>query len=469
MSPKFGTSGLRGLVAEMTPDLISEYVVAFLMTFPDVRTLYLGRDLRPSSGGISDVVARTALEQGVDVVDCGALPTPALALAAQDWGGGAIMVTGSHIPADRNGLKFYSPNGEISKPDEVAILARLGDPGNRAGEGSVRGTRHLDPEAGDRFRTRYLSAFGSQTLQGLRIGLYAHSSVGRDLLAETLTGLGAEVIDLGRSEVFIPIDTEAVAEDVRAQIETWAKAHGLDAVVSTDGDADRPLLADEAGTIIPGDLLGQITSVTLGAETVVTPVSANSGCEAGQRFARVIRTRIGSPHVIEGMQRAGGKVVGYEPNGGYLLGFEAKGPAGAIAPLWTRDCFLPLIVTLSRARGRPLSRLVAEEPGGVTRASLLRPAPLEASTRLVHRLRDDAEARRNFLEQFGGTLSAMNLTDGVRMTLVGGNVVHVRPSGNAPELRLYVEAGNAARAEKMLQAGLAALRSALERSDSDLE
>ena len=162
-------------------------------------------------------------------------------------------------------------------------------------------------------------------------------------------------------------------------------------------------------------------------------------------------------------------MVGYEPNGGYLLGFEAKGPAGAIAPLWTRDCFLPLIVTLSRARGRPLSRLVAEEPGGVTRASLLRPAPLEASTRLVHRLRDDAEARRNFLEQFGGTLSAMNLTDGVRMTLVGGNVVHVRPSGNAPELRLYVEAGNAARAEKMLQAGLAALRSALERSDSDLE
>ena len=154
--------------------------------------------------------------------------------------------------------------------------------------------------------------------------------------------------------------------DTRARIKAWSAAHRLDAVASTDGDADRPLLADEAGAVIPGDILGQITSAIMGAEVLVTPVSSNSGAEASGRFARVLRTQIGSPYVIAGMEEAGGKVAGYEANGGYLLGFDAEGPAGSIAPLWTRDCFLPIIAPLTLARETPLSRIVAAEPGGVT-------------------------------------------------------------------------------------------------------
>ncbi len=59
---------------------------------------------------------------------CGRVPTPALALAGLARVVPSIMVTGSHIPFDRNGIKFYTPRGEISKQDEQPILDCRGEP-----------------------------------------------------------------------------------------------------------------------------------------------------------------------------------------------------------------------------------------------------------------------------------------------------------------------------------------------------
>ncbi len=123
MAPKFGTSGLRGLVTELTDGLCAGYVRAFLKSVPHGGLLMIARDLRPSSARISAAVANAAAEMGLRVADCGEVPTPALALAAMAAGAPSVMVTGSHIPADRNGLKFYTPTGEITKSDEAAILA----------------------------------------------------------------------------------------------------------------------------------------------------------------------------------------------------------------------------------------------------------------------------------------------------------------------------------------------------------
>lgn len=75
----------------------------------------------------------------------------------------------------------------------------------------------------------------------------------------------------------------------------------------------------------------------------MTPVSSSTGVEASGRFAQTIRTKIGSPSVIAAMQAAGGRVVGYEANGGFLLGFAATGPAGPLPPLRTPDALLPLV------------------------------------------------------------------------------------------------------------------------------
>src|SRR5690606_28521142 len=109
---------------------------------------------------------------GVATVDCGAVPTPALALAAMRAGAAAVMVTGSHIPADRNGLKFYLPAGEIAKTDEAAILAALG----RAPAGRTGLETAAETGAGADWVARYVAAFGSQALAGLRLGVWSHSA-----------------------------------------------------------------------------------------------------------------------------------------------------------------------------------------------------------------------------------------------------------------------------------------------------
>lgn len=457
MAPKFGTSGLRGLVTELTSDLVQDHVRAFIAACDTGRGLFVGEDLRPSSPRLAEDVTQAARSMGVPVTPCGAVPTPALALAAMRRGAAAIMVTGSHIPADRNGLKFYTPQGEITKTHEAAILAALGTaPKTPVSETILQ----QDDSIGASFVARYVGVCGAGAFIGRRIGLYSHSAVGRDLLAEILAGLGAEVIELGRSDTFIPVDTEAVAPDVRRQIKAWVAAHRLDALVSTDGDSDRPLLADEQGRIVPGDIMGQITAEALAAEAVVTPISSNSGVTL-KGFAQVLRTRIGSPYVIAGMEEAGGKVVGYEANGGFLLGFAAQGPAGVFAPLPTRDCVLPLLITLIAAGAGPLSQRVAQEPPVFTVADRLQDVPQDRTQPFVARLTQEATARAAFLAKLGGQEATCDFTDGVRMTLDDGRVVHIRPSGNAPELRLYIEAKDPETAQTLLSEGLHHLAQAL--------
>lgn len=457
MAPKFGTSGLRGLVVELTKASVSDHVNAFAVSCDLGGTLWIGEDLRPSSPAIAAMVETAALAAGLDVVRAGAVPTPALALAAQKARGGAIMITGSHIPADRNGLKFYTLAGEIAKADEARITAALGQPGRALRSGQLA----LAEETGAAYVARYVSAYGD-ILAGRRVGIYAHSSVGRDLLREILEGCGAEVLELGRSEIFIPVDTEAVSDETREALSAWSAEHRLDAIVSTDGDADRPLLADETGRVVPGDVLGQIACATLGAETVVTPISSNSGVSE-KGFGRVIRTRIGSPYVIAAMEEAGGRVCGYEANGGFLLGFEAMGPNGPIAPLVTRDAVLPILAVLSQAGQGGVSALVAREPARFTAADRLQDLPEAAMRALVAELAASRVARAAFLGQLGAEEAGCDLTDGVRMTTTDGRIFHVRPSGNAPELRLYVEADDRERLTDALAQGLALLQRRLQR------
>lgn len=457
MAPKFGTSGLRGLVVELTADLVADHVRAFLGACPVGSGLWVGRDLRPSSPDIAGAVIAAARDAGVPVTDCGAVPTPALALAAMQAGAASVMVTGSHIPADRNGLKFYTPSGEITKADEAAILAHLGQP--QAGKTAARATCAT---AGTDWVARYVTGFGAQALAGLRVGVWSHSAVSRDLLLAAFRALGAEVLELGRSDQFIPVDTEAVAPEARAQIAAWVAEHRLDALVSTDGDGDRPLLADGQGRLVPGDVLGQITAAALGADTVVTPVSSNTGAEAGGRFARVIRTRIGSPFVIAGMEAAGGRVIGYEANGGFLLGFAAQGAAGPLPALMTRDSLLPMVATLAEAqRVGGFGARLAAEPARFTATDRLEEIPTAVSAGFIAGLNDDETRISAFIETFGERLAGIDRTDGLRMTTTLGRVLHMRPSGNAPEFRLYAEAESRSLADDMLARGLARLAAEL--------
>jgi phosphomannomutase len=451
MPPKFGTSGLRGLVTELTPDLIGAHVRSFAASCPVGNGIWIGRDLRGSSPEISMMVANAAREMGLQVTDAGAVPTPALALASMNAGCAAVMVTGSHIPDDRNGIKFYTPEGEITKAHEAAILANLDTAPTHSGPEPI-----IDTVAEVAYIARYTRAYGA-ALAGMRIGVYSHSAVGRDLIVDLLTQLGAQITELGRATHFVPVDTEAVPEDVRAQLRVWAINHPLDAIVSTDGDGDRPLVADATGNVVPGDVLGQITGTALGAQVAVTPVSSNTGAE--QVFNSVIRTKIGSPFVIEGMETATGRVVGYEANGGFLLGYDAAGSSGPLPALMTRDAVLPILASLMSAKATgSLAAAVANQPARFTAADRLPGIATKAARDFIAELSTQDDARAAFLKQFDLTEVAADRTDGLRMICAGGRIVHLRPSGNAPELRFYTEADSRTAAQDLLDQGLEFLR-----------
>ena len=464
MAPKFGTSGLRGLVAELTPELITDYTRAFLAACPHGGAVHVGWDLRPFSPAIAQVVIAAVRAAGLTAVEVGAVPTPALALGSMGAGHAAIMVTGSHIPADRNGLKFYVPGGEVSKEDEAAINARLGGPWAGAAE---PGAAKTESDAAQSYIARYVEAFGPEALAGLTIGVYEHSSVARDILTEAMRALGATAVPLGRSEVFIPVDTEAVDPETRALLAGWCGAHGLDAIVSTDGDADRPMLTDATGTIVPGDVLGALTARTLGARVLCTPVSSNSMIEQIDEFATIHRTRIGSPFVIAAMEAAlaedpAARVVGYEANGGFLLGFSAQGPAGPLAPLATRDCLLPIVTPLATARaaGQSLAGLVAALPRVFTAADRVAEVPTEKSQAFIAELTASPEARAAFFAT-GAAEIGLDLIDGLRVLYSDGSVVHLRSSGNAPECRCYAEASDPETAKELVTTHLARFKAKL--------
>lgn len=461
-SLKFGTSGLRGLASDLEGAATRQYTAAFLAHLAATGQgggsgrLFIGRDFRASSAAIAADCASAARTAGLVPVDCGTLPTPALALHAMMQGGPAIMITGSHIPADRNGLKFYAPLGEISKADEAGILAQLRD----AADGLPGTTEDGAALAGDRYRQRYRGLLGSDTLSNWRIGVFEHSSVARDMLVSMLVRAGATVVRLGRETGFVAVDTEATNDAIYARRLDWIAAHDLDAIVSTDGDGDRPLVIDAAGEFVRGDVLGLVAARFVGASRVVTPVTSNSAIEAVGFFSQVLRTKVGSPHVIAGMQQAaapGEVVVGFEANGGLLLGSEVSVNGKQLAPLPTRDAVLPILALLGSAAmaGRSLAELVATLPVRPALSDRLTEVPTERTQALLARLVEDAAFQAAFLASVG-TVESLATIDGPRFVLAGGDVVHYRPSGNAPELRCYVEGATPERAAELLAWGLAA-------------
>ena len=248
-SLKFGTSGLRGLVVELNGAPAFAYTRAFAEMLKEdgsaaaaKNVVLVGRDLRESSPSIAQLCCAALQESGLVPLDCGALPTPALAYHGMRFGIPAIMVTGSHIPEDRNGLKFYRAQGEIDKKDEAGILAWHARLGITAVPETARGIRPGKPDLDliAAYKARYRDFFGARALEGLTVGVYQHSSVARDIIVEMLETLGARAVPLGRATSFIPVDTEALREEDEVLARQWAGEQTLDAIVSTDGDADRP-------------------------------------------------------------------------------------------------------------------------------------------------------------------------------------------------------------------------------------
>jgi phosphomannomutase len=517
----FGTSGRRGKVVDLTQLEVYLNALAELQYLQSLtpsaggikrgEEFYFAYDLRPSSsefsseaegrGEIAQAIVAAIVDAGMQAVNLGRIPTPALASFALSRKKGSIMVTGSHIPFDRNGYKANSSRGELLKEQEAPINEQVRQVRKRLYEqrwdqspfdqrGMLkRGHQALPAEHGEAraaYIERFTRFFKGSSLNGKRLLVYQHSAVGRDLLVEILERLGAEVIKAGRSDTFVPIDTENIDAAQLAVMqaladEAAASSGPLHAVVSTDGDSDRPLVlgVDPLTAQVHffgGDLVGMVVAEYLRADAVVVPISCNDAIDRGN-LAPVVepKTRIGSPFVIAGMEAALAKgkvrVCGWEPNGGFLTGSPIARNGAILQPLLTRDAGLPILGVLFAAeqRGLSLVDLFARLPKRFSRAALLKHFPRATALKIVARFSPPggeppasagAAIRKDlalfFTPAMGfGSITHVDYTDGVRILFANGEVAHVRPSGNADELRIYAVADTQSRADAIAAMGVA--------------
>lgn len=528
---RFGTSGRRGRVIDLTQLEIWINVRAeleFLKTLPKAQggieageDVFLAADLRPSSvrfvaeqggrGEILQAACEAVRAAGCTPVFEGFIPTPALAYYGFGRRRASIMVTGSHIPFDRNGYKLNTSAGELLKEHEAPIgqhVARIRaevyntpfeqSPFNEHGmlkQGPLPLPEIAD-EARGAYRRRYLDFFRGQPLRGRRVVVYQHSAVGRDLLVEVLEALGAEAIPAGRSETFVPIDTENISDELLGRLEETAREiesqrGPVCAIVSTDGDSDRPLFVSFSGgraRFHPGDLLGLAVAQELGADAVVVPVSANDAIDRSPLAAALEpKTRIGSPYVIAGMQRAAAKgrrrVVGWEANGGFLTGSPIEREGALLDALPTRDAFLPILTVLAAAAREGVSPAALFErlPQRFGRSALLREFPREKALRILEKLTPQATdgsdvpgvmalLGRFFRSEDGfGAIEKLDSTDGLRIWFSNGDIAHLRPSGNADEFRIYAVADTQQRADAIAALGVREPDGILRRMEKELD
>jgi len=474
----FGTSGARGLATAMTDRVCYAYAKGFLKYLESIgeikragERVAVGGDFRPSTSRVMEAVCRAADDLGYRAVNGGKIPSPAVALFGFERNIPSIMVTGSHIPDDRNGIKFNKCAGEVLKSDEHGMSSQIVELDDALFSADGNFTKPLpphdvSPEAGENYMMRYLNFFEHDALKGLRVGVYQHSAVGRDGLVKILSHLGAEVTSLGRSEKFIPVDTEAIRPEDVQLARDWAATGKFDALVSADGDSDRPLVSDEHGNWLRGDIAGILCAKFLAADSVSTPVSCNTAVEKCGWFPAIRRTRIGSPFVVASMMEAsaGGakRVVGYEANGGFLLNSDIEAGGKILRALPTRDAVIVMlgILLLAKSRKQKVSELAASLPARFTASDRLQNFATAKSATILAKFNSGSEpADKNEIEKmFGaicGKVAGLNRTDGLRITFANEEVIHLRPSGNAPEFRCYAEAKTDERARAITADALA--------------
>lgn len=472
-SVKFGTSGARGLAEDMTDLVCYAYTKGFLQHLESTGEIAKGAidvaiagDFRPSTDRIMQAVRQAAQDMGHSPINCGKLPSPAVALYGIVNRTPAIMVTGSHIPADRNGIKFNKPTGEILKTDEAGIREQIVNIDDEmfAENGTFASSLDKDWPLADSARQlyvkRYLDFFPKDCLTGKRIAVYQHSAVGREIILDIVKALGADVVALAPSEEFIPVDTEAIRPEDIELAAKWGAEKTYDAIISTDGDSDRPLIAGPDGIWLRGDVAGILCAKYLGADSVSTPVSCNSAIEKCGYFKTVFRTKIGSPYVIASMNEAsqsGAKaVIGYEANGGFLTNSDIVLSGNTLSALPTRDAMILLlsVILLADKEDKTIDQLTADLPKRYTASNRLKNFPQQDSKAILELFDsgDESQDQAKATEVFGslcGNCVDIDRTDGVRMTFDNDEIVHLRPSGNAPEFRCYNEADSTIRTTEL--------------------
>ncbi|MBP2018044.1 phosphoglucosamine mutase [Symbiobacterium terraclitae] len=363
MPRMFGTDGVRGVAN--TPDLSPELAFALGRAAAAVareRTgrrpvAVVGRDTRRSGPMLAAAISAGVCSAGGDVVDLGVVTTPGVAFVTTHLGADfGVMISASHNPAPDNGIKFFSADGfklPDAAEDELEALVRASTDALPRPTGAELGTIRTSEAAVEAY-VQHLVSTGSP-LSGMRVVVDCGHGAAYRLAPEVLRRLGAEVIALNTAPDGMNINDGCGSTHPEA-LQQAVLAHGAQAGIAHDGDADRCIAVDERGELVDGDQIMAVCALDLKArgqlpaDTLVATVMSNMGLELllREHGVRLLRTKVGDRYVLEEMQK-----------GGYALGGEQSGHVIFRELSTTGDGILTAVQLLSvcvRAR-QPLSAL----------------------------------------------------------------------------------------------------------------
>jgi phosphoglucosamine mutase len=321
----FGTDGVRGLA---NGDLTAHMALGLAQAAASVLTqgrhadeiksmgrrprAVIGRDPRVSGDFLSAAVASGLASSGIDVLDAGVIPTPAIAFLVRDadldFG---VMVSASHNHAPDNGIKFFSYGG-TKLPDEVEdrIEAAFGtQPLAPTGAGVGRVSRFADAE--DRYALHLLTTIETP-LAGLHVVLDCAHGAAAGVSPRVFRDAGAEVTVLGAEPDGLNIN-QGYGSTHLGPLREAVVALGADVGIAHDGDADRALAVDHTGGVIDGDQIMAILALSmkdrglLDGNGVVATVMSNLGFHRlmAQHGISVEQTKVGDRYVLEGLAQTG--------------------------------------------------------------------------------------------------------------------------------------------------------------------
>ena len=359
----FGTDGIRGRVGEGC--ITAEFVLKLGWAFGQVvRAKYAGRPrvVIGKDTRLSGYMFETALEAGliaagVDPVMLGPMPTPAVAYLTRTFSAaGGIVISASHNTYEDNGIKFFDEHG-TKLPDAMEVeIESWVNQGFETVSGPLLGRASRANDAAGRYIEfcKHTLRLGTD-LSGLKVVLDCAHGAAYQIAPKVFSELGAEVQSIGVAPDGLNINHGVGSTSPGALVEAVVSQQA-DLGIALDGDADRVVLVDEAGTLVDGD---EVLFIIASARHqrgrmhggVVGTLMTNLGLEhalAGMQIP-FVRTQVGDRYVIEAMT-ARDWSLGGETSGHIICSDLTSTGDGIVAALQVVNALRQSGMTLSQAR-----------------------------------------------------------------------------------------------------------------------
>ena len=435
----FGTDGLRGQVNiyPMTADVALRLGLAAGTRFRNGNRRHrvvIGKDTRLSGYIFESALTAGLCAAGMDVLQVGPLPTPAISFLTRSMRADlGVVISASHNPFMDNGIKFFDAQGfKLPDDTEDEITAMVLDKDWQWDYPAPEkvGRAYKIDDAPGRYIVSIKSSFPPNlTLEGLRVVLDCANGANYKVAPLALEELGAEVIKLGTEPNGTNINRQcgSLYPEITA---TKVREMRADIGLALDGDADRLIVVDEKGTVLDGDQIMALCAQDLmekgklPGNTLVATVMSNMALEVfmKERGGNLLRTAVGDRYVVEAMRQTGA-LLGGEQSGHLIFREYSTTGDGLLAALQ--------ILRIMRERDKPLSELAGQLqlfPQELINVHVERKIPFEQAPKVNEAVAEIEQA----LAGRGRVLLRYSGTESVCRVMVEGE--------DAEQVRRYAEA-----------------------------